>query len=296
MITDGALATELERLGCNLNDPLWSASISINHPELIKQVHYSYFEAGADCAITATYQATIDGFMDRGFSKNEAKRLIKNIVTIALEARDQFWQINNNEKRPKPLVAGSVGPYGAYLADGSEYHGNYEIKETELYQFHKERIELLVEAGVDVLACETIPSMTEAKILTQVLHDFPEITTWITFSTKDFWYINDGNKIADCAALLDGEDQVEAIGINCTSPNYVKNLIGEIKKSSSKPIIVYPNSGETYHPDSKTWGETSVMEQFNEFTKEWFQQGATIIGGCCRTIPEDISNLAHWAR
>lgn len=297
MITDGAMATELERYGCHLLDPLWSATVLTSNPELIKQVHLDYFEAGADCAITATYQATVAGFVQKGFSKAEAKNLIKKAVTLAVEARDDFWNdFPNKTLRPKPLIAGSVGPFGAYLADGSEYSGTYDKSKEDLYAFHQERFTLLMDAEVDLLACETIPSKIEAEVLAELLQEFPDISAWITFSAKDDVHINDGSKISDCAALLRDTAQVAAIGINCTSPYYVENLIREIKKVTDKPIIVYPNSGEVYNPTTKTWNQDSAIEQFNTFTKQWYQAGATIIGGCCRTTPKDIAALASWAR
>lgn len=297
MIIDGAMSTELERYGCNLLDPLWSASVLIHNPDLIKQVHLDYFKAGADCAITATYQATVEGFIDKGFSQAEAKSLIKRSVTLATEARDQFWkQLANKAHRPKPLVAGSIGPFGAYLADGSEYSGKYDKNKAELLAFHQERFHLLIDAGVDLFAFETIPSIIEAEILAELLTEAPHMSAWVTFSAKDDLHISDGSKISECAALLHDKEQITAIGINCTSPYYVENLILEIKKVTDKPIIVYPNSGEVYQPETKKWGQDSMIEQFNDFTKKWHKAGATIIGGCCRTAPQDITALANWVR
>lgn len=297
MITDGAMATELENYGCNLLDPLWSATVLTSNPELIKQVHLDYFEAGADCAITATYQATVDGFMNKGFSEEDAKNLIKKAVTLAVDARNQFWSnIQNKTSRPKPFVAGSVGPFGASLADGSEYSGKYDKSKGDLLDFHRERFQLLIDAGADLLACETIPSIMEAEVLAELLQEFPDINAWITFSARDDVHINDGNKISDCVALLKDHAQIAAIGINCTSPYYVENLIRDIKKGTDKPIIVYPNLGEVYNPTTKTWHQDSAIDQFNTFTKQWYQAGATIIGGCCRTTPKDIADLAGWAR
>jgi Homocysteine/selenocysteine methylase (S-methylmethionine-dependent) len=145
IILDGALATELENRGCVINDSLWSAKILAENPEIIEKVHYDYFMSGADCAITSSYQATIDGFMQKGFTETEAISLIKRSVRIAKKARDDFWNDSENRKnRPMPLVAGSVGPYGAYLADGSEYRGDYNISEEELINFHRPRIKILV--------------------------------------------------------------------------------------------------------------------------------------------------------
>jgi homocysteine S-methyltransferase len=297
MIIDGAMATELENYGCNLNDRLWSAKILMENPNLIKQVHTDYFIAGADCAITASYQATIEGYRERGLTEDEAIGLIKKSVQIAIKSRDEFWRnIENQNSRPKPIVAASVGPYGAFLADGSEYRGNYLLNEDELVAFHRQRIRILVEAGADILACETIPCLIEAKAITRVLKEFPEIYAWISFSAKDELHISNGEKIADCAEWLEGEKQVAAIGINCSSPKFIESLIKEIKGKTSKPIIVYPNTGEEYDAMSKQWNEVAPTKQFATSTQRWYEAGAKIIGGCCRTQPEDIRAINAWAR
>lgn len=297
MILDGAMATELENYGCNLNDRLWSAKVLMDNPELIKQVHTDYFRAGADCAITASYQASLEGYKERGLTEKEAIELIKKSVEIATRARDEFWSDSNNQSnRPKPLVAASIGPYGAFLADGSEYKGDYLLNEDELVVFHRERIGLLIEAGADILACETIPCLLEAKAITKVLKEFQGVYAWLSFSAKDEHHISNGETIASCAKWLDGEEQIAAIGINCSSPKFITSLINEIKVQTAKPIIVYPNSGEEYDAGSKTWNSMSSSEHFTSSTKDWYKAGAKIIGGCCRTTPKDIEALTAWAR
>lgn len=294
IILDGALATELEGYGCDLNDQLWSAIILLENPEMIKKVHLDYFEAGADCAITASYQATIEGYQQRGLTEEEAVNLIKKSVHLAAQARDEFW--TGQQGRPKPLVAASVGPYGAFLSDGSEYRGDYAAGFEELVAFHKERIKVLVEAGADLLACETIPCLKEAKAIAEVLKEFPEVTAWVSFSAKDQLHISNGEKIADCAEWLNDQEQVAAVGINCSAPETIASLITEVKTRTAKPIIVYPNSGETYDAVSKEWGGETSSDQFAEDAQRWYEAGARIIGGCCRTTPEDIRAITEWAR
>ncbi|TWT06298.1 homocysteine S-methyltransferase [Planococcus sp. CPCC 101016] len=297
VILDGAMATELESYGCDLNDRLWSAKILMENPELIKKVHLDYFQAGADCAITASYQATIEGYKERGLTEEEAVELIGKSVQLAAEARDEFWaQLDDKSHRPKPLVAASVGPYGAFLSDGSEYRGDYSLSEDDLIAFHKERIGVLVRAGADILACETIPCLKEAKAIVKVLEEFPEVYAWFSFSAKDEHQISDGEKISNCAEWLDEQPQAAAIGVNCSAPHIIESLIKEVKSRTAKPIIVYPNSGEEYDPTSKTWGEGSSANQFTSNTRRWHEAGAQIIGGCCRTTPEDITAIAAWAR
>ncbi|MCK5674213.1 MAG: homocysteine S-methyltransferase [Spirochaetales bacterium] len=297
MILDGAFATELEHRGCDLNDPLWSAKVLMENPEIIGKVHTDYYNAGADCVITASYQATYEGFEKRGLSGKEAEELIQLSVRIAAEARDSFWAETRNRKgRPKPLVAASVGPYGAFLADGSEYRGNYGLTVDELMNFHRKRLKTLIEAGPDILACETIPCLDEAKALTFLLEENPGVYTWISFSAKDGRHINSGEEISACAEWLNNHKQVAAVGINCTAPKYMESLVSEIKKSTDKPVILYPNSGEEYLPDSKTWNGASIVESYSESAQGWYKSGASIIGGCCRTKPSDIKEISLWAR
>jgi homocysteine S-methyltransferase len=297
MILDGAFATELERRGCDLNDPLWSAKVLIENPEIIGKVHTDYFEAGADCVISASYQATYEGFEKRGLSVKEAEELIQLSVRIATEARDSFWaNYGNIESRPGPLVAASVGPYGAFLADGSEYRGNYDLSVEKLKKFHRKRMKTLIKADPDILACETIPCLDEAKALALLLEENPGVYAWISFSAKDGRHINSGEEIIACAQWLNSIEQVVAIGVNCTAPMYIKSLIHEIKKGTDKPIILYPNSGEEYLPDSKTWNGVSADTSYSQSAHGWYRSGASIIGGCCRTKPSDIKGISLWAR
>ncbi|PRY63499.1 homocysteine S-methyltransferase [Vreelandella songnenensis] len=299
MVIDGALATELEALGCDLNDSLWSARLLAQAPEKIRQVHQAYFEAGADCAITASYQATIPGFMQAGMTVEQARELIKRSVTLAMEARDAVWQPGQAD-RPRPLVAASVGPYGAYLADGSEYRGGYDLDRAGLVEFHRERLELLLASGADLLAVETLPSLEEALAITDLLAEHPGAQAWITFSAKDGEHISDGTPIEACAAALAGCPGVAAIGVNCTALKHIESLIASIKRACDLPVLVYPNSGEQYDPVTKTWHpaacEHSGPSGLVQGAEQWLAAGASGIGGCCRTTPEDIQALAQWRR
>ncbi|MDA2452346.1 homocysteine S-methyltransferase [Bacillus cereus] len=292
MILDGALATELEAHGCNLDDPLWSARVLLENPELIYQVHLDYFRAGADCAITASYQATISGFSARGIQEQEALELIKKTVLLARRARDDFWMENTQTNRPKPLVVASVGPYGAYLADGSEYVGNYGVTDKTLADFHRSRMSALIEAGADLLAFETIPSLQEARVLDTLLREFPETYAWLSFSLKNEKEISEGKKLVECARAFEKSEQIVAIGINCAPVTVVTGAIQALRENTKKPIIVYPNSGETYNPETKTWHGHEQCNTLNIQSEEWYQAGARLIGGCCRTTPYHIEEIS----
>ena len=297
LVLDGALATELERRGCDLRDPLWSAKVLIEAPDRIRQVHWDYFQAGADCATTASYQASVEGFMRRGLSHAEALELLRRSVRLAMEARDAFWRDPAHRiGRSRPLVAASVGPYGAFLADGSEYRGDYGLSEQELMDFHRPRMAVLLEAGADLLACETIPCFIEARALVRLLAEFPDASAWISFSARDEAHLWHGERLAECAAWLDDQPQVAAVGVNCTAPRYLPALIEAARAVTGKPIVVYPNSGETYDPERRGWSGVSDAEAFAIEARRWYASGARLIGGCCRTTPDHIRTIAAWAR
>jgi homocysteine S-methyltransferase len=297
VILDGALATELEGRGCDLNDPLWSAKVLLEDPARIGAVHADYYAAGADGVITATYQASVEGFARRGLDRAAALALMGRAVTLAAEVRDAFWAVPENRPgRPRPFVAASIGPYGAYLADGSEYRGDYGLSEAQLMDFHRPRMAAVVAAGADILACETIPCMVEARALVRLLSEFPDTHAWFSFSAKDGGGIHHGERIADCAAILDGYPQVAAVGVNCTAPQFVPELIGNIQQHTQKPVIVYPNSGEVYEVGTRTWQGDPTPDAFARMARAWHRCGAQLIGGCCRTTPADIAAIARWAR
>jgi homocysteine S-methyltransferase len=298
LVVDGAMATELERYGADLSGGLWSARFLLDQPELISRVHHSYFHAGADVAITASYQASVAGFTRLGLDQEDARRLIRRSVELAVTARDEFWAgfvadtPQAARRRPRPLVATSVGPYGAVLADGSEYRGNYDIGYPQLVRFHRERLQVLSEVGVEVLACETIPSLVEATALVEAMGDVPEMTAWVSFSARNELEVSDGTSAAACASFLHGQDQIVAVGINCTQVEHISRLIQEMSSATDKPIVVYPNSGELYDVAHQRWTGTRTQVGFGAWAKQWHTAGARLIGGCCRTRPDDIRAIA----
>ncbi|HCY85699.1 MAG TPA: homocysteine S-methyltransferase [Desulfobacteraceae bacterium] len=293
LVVDGAMGTQLEQRGCDLNDPIWSARLLAESPETVAAVHTDYLKAGADCLITASYQATFEGFSARGVSETAAAGLIRSAVTLARDCVDTFWADPANRKdRMKPLVAASVGPYGAYLADGSEFRGDYNLSESELAAFHRKRLATLIQAGPDLLACETIPCFSEARALAALLEEFVPVEAWVSFSARDGRHISNGEPVRDCAAWLDDKPSVAAVGINCTDPQYIPSLIREIRWGTDKPVIVYPNRGGVWDAAAKTWLMDHGLPTFDEMAARWFDAGARLIGGCCQTGPADIRALA----
>ena len=292
IILDGALGTQIQQNGYDANDSLWSAKYLSENPEVIKEVHLQYLSSGADCIITSSYQASIEGFVQKGLSEEKAIELIKSSIFLAKEVRDDFWLENKSEDRFKPLVAASIGPYGAYLADGSEYSGDYAISDEELRAFHKRRLEIIIETKPDLLAVETIPSFKEAKIIVELLKEYEDIESWVTFSAKDETYTNAGDNIVECMKYLETQKHICAVGVNCTAPQYILTIIENTKNVCSKPIVVYPNGGSKYNPITKVWEKGDISaDEFAKMAYLWYQKGAAIIGGCCETGPEEIKAI-----
>lgn len=291
LILDGALATELEARGCQLADALWSAKVLMEDPELIYQVHYDYFVAGARCAITASYQATPQGFATRGLSEEASLALIARSVELAQRARHDYLAVRPDAKTL--LVAGSVGPYGAFLADGSEYRGDYALPEAEMMAFHRPRVQALLAAGADLLACETLPSFAEAQALVKLLAEFPDARAWFSFTLRDAGHISDGTPLAEVVSWLNQQPQVVALGINCVALESVTPALQQLQTLTDKPLVVYPNSGEQYDAGSKTWHSAPSGCTLHDKLAEWQQAGARLIGGCCRTSPGDIAAIAR---
>ncbi|MEM8859367.1 MAG: homocysteine S-methyltransferase [Chloroflexota bacterium] len=297
LILDGGLATELEDRGFDLDHDLWSAKILIENPDAIKQLHLDYLYAGADCIITATYQATIQGLKNFGLSHEESIKLMQKAVDLAIQSRNEFWEVKENRKhRIKPLVAASVGPYGAYLADGSEYSGQYGLTVGELIDFHTERWDILAKSGADFLLCETTPSIIEARAYAKLLNDSSRVKAAISFSCLTEDSICDETKIKDFELHEFDYANFISLGINCTSPKYMPSLIQELQKLSQKPVMVYPNSGEEWDEHHHCWTGVSHPEEFGTAVREWRRIGAALIGGCCRTGPKHIQAISSRLR
>jgi homocysteine S-methyltransferase len=292
MVIDGSMSTALELLGCNLNDSLWTAKALAEQPELVKQVHLDYFRAGADCGITCSYQATIPGLMAKGYSESEAEELIVRSVKLFLQAREEWWAAEGKAAgRPYPLCLAGMGPYGAYLADGSEYRGNYGVSAAVLREFHQRRAELLWQAGADMLLFETQPSLQEVLIETDIAEQLGA-DYWVSFSCQDGSHIHEGNSLAECVQALQNHPHLQVIGVNCTAPQYISSLIGTLRQHTSLPIAVYPNSGEEYDATTKTWHGTGDSARFGDYVRQWIADGASCIGGCCRTTTQHIQEVA----
>ncbi|MBX3011763.1 MAG: homocysteine S-methyltransferase [Caldilineaceae bacterium] len=303
VILDGALATVLEHRGADLKDPLWSAKILLEQPDLIRQLHYDYFVAGANVAITASYQASFAGLAARGLAPDHATALMQHSIHLAQQARTQYLadlrehevQHEHSHRSPSLFVAASVGPYGAYLHDGSEYHGDYGLTVAQLMDWHRPRLAVLAASGADLLACETIPSLAEGEALMRLLAEFPTQSAWLSFSCCDGAHVCHGERFADCVALANTSPQIVAVGVNCTAPRYVEALLMDAARVTQKLLVAYPNRGEQWDAGQQCWLPAADSVDFITAAERWYAAGARLIGGCCRTTPSDIAVLARLA-
>jgi homocysteine S-methyltransferase len=292
VVLDGGLATALEALGEDLDDPLWSARVLLDAPEAVRAVHRAYLEAGADCIATVTYQATFEGFAARGMSDAQAEEAFRGAVALAVDARDAFWrEPAGRTGRLQPLVAASVGPYGAYLADGSEYTGAYDLSEDQLLAFHRRRWRLLAASPADLLACETIPSLVETRALLRLLADTPDRWAWISFQCRDGAHLADGTPLEQTVRLCDAADRIAAVGVNCVPPSRVPALLARARSATTKTLAAYPNSGEVYDAGEKRWRAGTAWDDPAAAAPGWRARGASVLGGCCRTGPETIRRM-----
>jgi homocysteine S-methyltransferase len=291
VVLDGGLATELETRGHDLSDALWSARLLLDAPEAIREVHAAYLEAGADCVVSGSYQATVEGFRQRGVGREEARKLLSSSVELARQARDTFFR-DAPPGRRRPLVAASVGPYGAARADGSEYVGRYDLDEAGLLDFHRERFALLAASGADLLACETLPSRAEARVLLRLLDETPGARAWFSFTARDAAHLSDGTPVAEMVREL-GHERVVAIGVNCVPPVLVPGLLAELGRAGARSLVAYPNSGERWNASARGWEGAPQGSRPDEACAAWRDAGAVFLGGCCRVGPAAIARMRH---
>ena len=287
VVLDGGLSNALEERGHDLSDELWTARLLRDAPDEIAAVHRAYFAAGAQVATTASYQASLEGFTGSGLSRADASGLLGRSVAIARAVRDEF-AADGVER----LVAASVGPYGAALADGSEYRGRYGVSAEHLRDFHRPRLELLAAAGPDLLAVETIPDVDEAEVLVDLLDEMG-LPAWFSFSPAGLRTRAD-QPLADAFRVAGSARSVVAVGVNCCPPEDVLPAVRLAVEVTGLPAVAYPNRGETWDADRRQW---SGLDHFDPtLAAAWIEAGATYVGGCCRVGPADIAALAGTVR
>ena len=286
LVADGGLATELEAQGNDLSDSLWSARLLLDAPDRVRDAHLAFFRAGAVIATSASYQASFEGFARRGLGRRHAAGLMRRSVDLARAARDEMAA----DGQPR-WAAASVGPYGAALADGSEYRGRYGLSVRELTAWHRPRLEALAEAGPDVLALETVPDIDEAEALMAAISGLG-IPAWLSYSIAGERTCA-GQALPEAFAVAAGVPEVVAVGVNCCAPADVLAAIAAAREATGKPVIVYPNSGEGWDARRRAW--TGESRYSAGLPRQWIAAGARIAGGCCRVRPADIAVIARAA-
>ncbi|MCX4668960.1 homocysteine S-methyltransferase [Streptomyces sp. NBC_01381] len=280
LVLDGGLSNQLEAAGHDLGDALWSARLLADEPEAIAAAHRAYYEAGADIATTASYQATFEGFAEQGVDRADAAELLRLSVELARDAGAGVGR--------EVWVAASAGPYGAMLADGSEYRGRYGLTVAELERFHRPRLEVLADAAPDVLALETVPDTDEARALLRAVRGLG-IPAWLSYTVSG-GFTRAGQPLTEAFALAAEADEIVAVGVNCCDPRDADAAVRLAARITGKPVVVYPNSGETWDAATKTWQGPQRFSAGR--VTGWRDAGARLIGGCCRVGPETIAEVA----
>ncbi|WP_189950585.1 homocysteine S-methyltransferase [Streptomyces alanosinicus] len=289
LVLDGGMSNQLESAGHDLSDELWSARLLAERPQAVTEAHLAYFRAGADVAITASYQATFEGFARRGIGHDDAARLLALSVDLARAAARRA----RDEGIDRPLwVAASVGPYGAMLADGSEYRGRYGLSVAELARFHRPRMEVLAAAAPDVLALETVPDADEGAALLEAVRGLG-VPAWLSY-TVEGRHTRAGQPLEEAFAPAAEVDEVIAVGVNCCAPRDVTAAVEIASRVTGKPVVVYPNSGETWDAEARAWTGRTTFDAGQ--VEAWRAAGARLIGGCCRVGTEGIAGIASGGR
>jgi homocysteine S-methyltransferase len=287
IIADGGLATELEDQGHDLSDDLWSARLLLDAPEAIVAAHLAYFRAGAAIATTASYQVSAEGFAGRGAARGGVAMMLRRSVALARQARAQL--AGDGARR---WVAASVGPYGAMLAGGQEYTGRYGLSVSELRDWHRPRAEILAGAGADLLAIETLPDTDEAEALASVVSGL-DVPCWMSYTIAGD-RTRAGQPLADAFAIAAGVTQVVAVGVNCCAPADVPAAVALARQVTGKPVIAYPNSGQSWDGPRRQWtGASQPAGRLAGQAAAWVAAGARIVGGCCRVTPADIAAISR---
>jgi homocysteine S-methyltransferase len=296
LILDGGLATQLEAQGEDLSDRLWSARLLLENPDAIVEAHLAYYRSGAQVATTASYQATFEGLAATGLGHDEAVAILRRSVELAATARQRYRAEVAAAGDPPvdPLfVAASIGPYGAMLADGAEFRGGYGLTATELASFHRERLEVLAATAADVLAVETIPELEEVAAIAGLLDELRGVAAWISVSCADGRRLRSGAPIEEAAAAAAATPAVVAMGVNCTAPEHVEELIGRIRAVTRLPVVAYPNSGEGWDAATRRWTGPDGSRVDGAAALRWRADGAALIGGCCRVTPAQIAEIVR---
>jgi S-methylmethionine-dependent homocysteine/selenocysteine methylase len=273
LLLDGATGTELNRRGIDTGLPLWSANALITDTGLnvLRQVHLDYLNAGADIITTNTFRTNRRVLVGKGFSANE---LTLRAVATAREAVAEFGK--------SALVAGSLSS----LEDC--YRPDLVPPAEDCLAEHSERIQHLVEGGVDLLLIETMNSIREAVIAAEIA-TATGLPTWVSFVCDERGRILSGESLTQAAEKLLPLG-VKALGVNCMPAHTIAQPLTELRAICGEefPLMAYGNIGHV--DDEQGWVNTDSTnpEGYLEHAQSW---PAQIIGACCGSTPAHIRKL-----
>ena len=281
-LLDGSMSFPMEHLGYNLKNKLWTGMALISDPDIIKNIHKDYINAGADYISTSTYQVSYDRLQNMGYQSSEIKKVFQKSIDLVKEA------IKESRSKKEIKIVGSFGPFASYDPNASEYVGKYNSTDDEIKNFHLNNINIIEETDLDIILYETIPCLREIKVLSKVLSQTNK-EIWISITCNENIEFRDGSSFKEACKIISQIEQITTLGINCFSPLLVEKALKELKKYSNKKTLVYPNSGEKYNPKDKYW---SGKNEFNNLMiKNWLSLSPDIIGGCCRVGYDNIKKM-----
>ena len=276
VILGGAMGTELQRRGYKTKLPLWSAGANTDVPELVKEIHLDYFNAGADICITNTFRTTPRTYKKLGREQDAHDALTKS-VELALDAKEKIGR--------NVFCGGSYAP----LEDC--YCPELVPSKDELEHEHGQLAQWLKEAGVDFLMPETINDKNEAQAMAQAASN-ATLPFIISFVTDEKGKLLDGSDISEVLEVTDFPERV-AVSLNCREIDTIDSAFNVLKEKYNGIVGLYPN-GFGHPHDDLGWVFEDTPDSADKFANtalKWNQSGAKLIGGCCGATPDYIQAL-----
>ena len=355
LLLDGGVSTHLRDLCDHDNDPelqgpwypdLWSSSLLLTPQgrQVIIKGHKDWLAiGGSNILTTVTYQLhSMSGIVD----ETKMKQMLQDGVQLAQQAIQQQQQQQQQQQHDSVTstlanttpyyVVASIGCYGAILADGSEYTGHYGTSQSEqdLMDFHRIKTTILLQQKPDGIALETVPCIVEVRAFILLLKELKQQqmllpACWISLACRNDQELNDGSRLEEALQAMDDLDPnatiIHAIGVNCCDSMHIPSLVKIIArflaakaklKVNTRGIVIYPNSGEEWDANAKTWKEGTglrtddlqdvfamrMMQVLDIVETTWTKElpecqqqdlPRIVMGGCCRTRPETIRAIRH---
>jgi S-methylmethionine-dependent homocysteine/selenocysteine methylase len=278
LMLDGAMGTELGRLGVDLSAPLWSARALISMPHVVRNLHFHYLHAGADIITTNTFRSNVRALRKAGM-ETEWEELNLRAVQLAFEARDRF-----RPARPV-LIAGGLAP----VEDC--YRPEDVPPDDALREEHRRQAALLAMTGVDMLLAETMMTIREAVIAAEACAATGKHFA-VSFVTDGQGTLLSGESLQDAVAAVSAHAPA-ALLLNCVAAAQMKQAYAVLRACTSLPTGCYANTGQPGPEDADGLRHDADVAGYVAASRDWVTAGARIIGGCCGTTPEYIEGLTQ---